>query len=463
MMLISTKFPNSLLFLSSLLIISIELSVGDFVPTYLYHNCTNAPTYAPNSIYQNHLRIVLSSLSSAPSESHNTSAGEDSSSPVYGSFFCRGDVNITTCRVCVTFVAIDAFNRCPVQKEAVIWYDECQLRYSYRSFFGTVYDRPSVSLLNAANITDQNRFNRLVGVSTKATAAEAAKGLPGDKKFATKEDNFNDFQRLFTLAQCTPDLNASGCTRCLNDAIARLPICCFGKLGGRVLFPSCNVRYEVYPFYGENATAPPPAAATPLPPSGYKSTTKGKTKTSSIVIVISVVVPFVATFLLLICCYVFHMRARKNYNTIVMQDNANDLTNDVESLQFNFKSIETATSNFSDDNMLGKGGFGDVYKAWQLWKEKKVLDLMDACLKDSCTPNEFLRYVHIALLCVQEDANLRPTMSSVVSTLRSEAPSLSQPERPAFVSSRLTSHQELIPTNTLSVNNGMTITEFLPR
>ncbi|PQM36830.1 cysteine-rich receptor-like protein kinase 10 [Prunus yedoensis var. nudiflora] len=39
----------------------------------------------------------------------------------------------------------------------------------------------------------------------------------------------------------------------------------------------------------------------------------------------------------------------------------NDISR-VESLQFDFSTIEAATSNFSDDNKLGEGGFGQVYK-----------------------------------------------------------------------------------------------------
>lgn len=34
----------------------------------------------------------------------------------------------------------------------------------------------------------------------------------------------------------------------------------------------------------------------------------------------------------------------------------------VESLQFKLSIIEVATNNFSDDNKIGKGGFGEVYK-----------------------------------------------------------------------------------------------------
>ena len=34
----------------------------------------------------------------------------------------------------------------------------------------------------------------------------------------------------------------------------------------------------------------------------------------------------------------------------------------VESLQFDFGTIEVATNKFSDDNKIGEGGFGKVYK-----------------------------------------------------------------------------------------------------
>nr|XP_048325996.1 cysteine-rich receptor-like protein kinase 15 isoform X2 [Ziziphus jujuba var. spinosa] len=76
--------------------------------------------------------------------------------------------------------------------------------------------------------------------------------------------------------------------------------------------------------------------------------------------------------------------------------------------------------------------------AWNLWNEGKGLELMDPLLQDSCAANEFMRYVHIGLLCVQEDAYNRPTMSSVVHILKSETISRSQPERPAFSVGRIT-------------------------
>jgi hypothetical protein len=38
--------------------------------------------------------------------------------------------------------------------------------------------------------------------------------------------------------------------------------------------------------------------------------------------------------------------------------------NEAESVQFDLKTIEAATGNFSEHNKLGAGGFGEVYKVY---------------------------------------------------------------------------------------------------
>jgi hypothetical protein len=39
-----------------------------------------------------------------------------------------------------------------------------------------------------------------------------------------------------------------------------------------------------------------------------------------------------------------------------------DISSEVNTLQFDFNMIRLATNKFSDDNKIGEGGFGDVYK-----------------------------------------------------------------------------------------------------
>ncbi|KAI7978933.1 Receptor-like serine/threonine-protein kinase SD1-8, partial [Camellia lanceoleosa] len=98
---------------------------------------------------------------------------------------------------------------------------------------------------------------------------------------------------------------------------------------------------------------------------------------------------------------------------------------------------------------------------WQLWNEGKGLEMIDPLLMQSCDLDEFLRYVHIGLLCVQEDAYGRPTMSSVVVMLKSEAITLSQPEQPTFSVGRFKDHYE-INDKDYSVNE-LTISIVMPR
>ena len=77
-----------------------------------------------------------------------------------------------------------------------------------------------------------------------------------------------------------------------------------------------------------------------------------------------------------------------------------------------------------------------LVQAWRLWQEGKALDLMDETLRSSCNASEFLRCVHVGLLCVQEDPSERPTMSNVVVLLGSETVSLPIPRQPAFLTRR---------------------------
>ncbi|KAK6264839.1 hypothetical protein SCA6_020273 [Theobroma cacao] len=98
---------------------------------------------------------------------------------------------------------------------------------------------------------------------------------------------------------------------------------------------------------------------------------------------------------------------------------------------FDLNSILIATDNFSLDNKLGQGGFGPVYKAWQLWHESKEMELLDEALADSFSSSAVKR-------CIHDYAEHRPSMSTVVSMLSSET-ELPQPKQPILFQSALKS------------------------
>ncbi|XP_020204532.1 cysteine-rich receptor-like protein kinase 10 isoform X3 [Cajanus cajan] len=223
----------------------------DSTPLYIYQNCSGGNS-TDGSAFLLNLRTLLSSLSSKASSTdtgfYNTTVhGENPSDSVFGLFMCRGDVSPQLCQRCVQDATKRLSTECSLSKQAVIWYDECTLRYSNRSFFSTFDTRPRVALLNTANVSNQESFMRLLFHTINKTADEAARG--NRRKYATMQTNMSGFQILYCLAQCTPDLSPQDCRSCLSGVIGDLPWCCQGKTGGRVLYPSCNVRYEFYPFY----------------------------------------------------------------------------------------------------------------------------------------------------------------------------------------------------------------------
>ncbi|KAK6932441.1 PAN/Apple domain [Dillenia turbinata] len=68
---------------------------------------------------------------------------------------------------------------------------------------------------------------------------------------------------------------------------------------------------------------------------------------------------------------------------------------------------------------------------WDLWREERALEIVEPSLKESLLSNEVLRCVHAGLLCVQDRAIDRPTMSEVVFMLGSDT-NLPPPKQPAF-------------------------------
>ncbi|CAJ2638695.1 unnamed protein product [Trifolium pratense] len=113
---------------------------------------------------------------------------------------------------------------------------------------------------------------------------------------------------------------------------------------------------------------------------------------------------------------------------------------------------------------LGEHGQSLLIYSWNLWHEGKSLELVDPILKETYIANEVVRCIHIGLLCVQEDAIDRPTMSNVVVMFASDTMALPNPNHPAFsVGRNVKEHGSTSKTsNDLSVNE-ITISNVFPR
>nr|XP_012567896.2 cysteine-rich receptor-like protein kinase 8 [Cicer arietinum] len=167
----------------------------------------------------------------------------------------------------------------------------------------------------------------------------------------TKSYKLNEIQNLYILQQCTQDLAKKDCVSCLNHIISTaIPWSKLGSVGGRVLYPSCNLRFELFKFYGDDYGANK---------STFTSSPRDAAKRKTIVFI---VVPIIILVMLFSIGYYLLKRMGIKSRRTILRENFGEESASLEPLQFDWAVIEEATNNFSKDNYIGKGGFGEVYK-----------------------------------------------------------------------------------------------------
>ena len=157
----------------------------------------------------------------------------------------------------------EAQRRCPSNRTAIIWYDECKLRYSNENFLGTADDSPYFLLYNTRNNSspDERDVGALALMYTLVSQAPNSENMFGTDDAPAVN---NASKSIYGLVQCTRDISNFECRSCLLKQIEEIEGCCQGKIGWNIMGPSCNMRYEQYLFYHQSL-APPTPASQPMP------------------------------------------------------------------------------------------------------------------------------------------------------------------------------------------------------
>jgi hypothetical protein len=105
----------------------------------LFHFCSSSENFTTNDPYDSNLRKLLGNLyyQTPPQGFALGSVGQDPYK-TYGLALCRGDVEATDCRTCVNEATAEIHKRCPYNKGAIIWYDNCLLKYVNTDFLGKI-------------------------------------------------------------------------------------------------------------------------------------------------------------------------------------------------------------------------------------------------------------------------------------------------------------------------------------
>ncbi|XP_047310309.1 cysteine-rich receptor-like protein kinase 44 [Impatiens glandulifera] len=303
----------------------------------LQHFCIDRTGfYNDGSMYQTNLNNLLSTLPSQIDQFGytNSTSGQvpDQANAVV---LCRGDVDPDTCRNCATSSIPILTGLCPRNNEAVGWWDSCMLRYSNQTLTGPESIAENETFWNyndKTNATNPVQFKEVAQSLLEDLKTKAETG--GSRlKFAAGNHIGPDFQTIYAIVQCTPDLSEVSCSDCLTRTISLYPNCCDSRIGGRVLTPNCNFRYEIDAFYNKSNVE----ALTPPPPPGPGPVFTLKRRRS-------------------MRRNLMHKPLNPDEEEVDMEDMSNE-----EILKYEFDDIKSATNDFSESNKLGKGGFGSVY------------------------------------------------------------------------------------------------------
>ncbi|CAN6287285.1 unnamed protein product [Urochloa humidicola] len=360
-----------LLLVVSLCIIHVPPAAGAGATAALVTTeCDNGTYYAANSTYQSNVRRLLASLAANASRSpypagFATAIVGASPDTVWGLGLCRGDTVGADCGSCLALAPEIAFNKCQGVKDVAVFYDRCVLRYSFRDFLtspdnGQVQDRGISDVTVTGNAA---WFNALVvrlvaALGDRAafnTTARYAVGVMSSEQTGFPATDKSVVHRIVGLVQCTPDQSPAACRRCLQALVDEMPAVFNGTVGGRILAVWCYLRFETHEFFDTspmlNLVAPPP----PSPASADQAGGGDGTRWRQYAGTVSAIVLGIAVLLLSISVFLLWRNGRTRLS--YQEDDDRDV-----SLLFDLATLKRATDNFSQENKLGHGGFGAVYK-----------------------------------------------------------------------------------------------------
>ncbi|XP_030952785.1 cysteine-rich receptor-like protein kinase 2 [Quercus lobata] len=266
------------------------------------------------------------------------------SESAYALVQCRNYLSNADCLACFT-AAVSQIRNCSAANGARVIYDGCFLRYESNIFFDQTTQPGNQG--SCGNRT----------ASQPVAFSTAADGLLKDLQVATPRINgfFAASKRegvdssgnatVYAVAQCVETATESGCQNCLNVASNNIQVC-VPNGDGRAVDAGCFLRYSDKPFFADNQTTD-------------INSFLGNGGSSNKNAIIGGVVGGGGA-LLIIALFVFFIMIRRSKE--VRRGDILGATELRGPVNYKYNDLKSATKNFSEENKLGEGGFGDVYK-----------------------------------------------------------------------------------------------------
>ncbi|CAL4892375.1 unnamed protein product [Urochloa decumbens] len=363
------------------------------------YNCSNKEkgNFMAASPYKANVAKLLGYLPGAAIEDRGFSSAVAGEAPnaVFGQTMCYADSTWDRCQACLRESAVEAKELCHLSRQVKLAYGSCVLRYAEYAFFTTADLDIIFSLWAAEYVMDLPSMNTTRWILLSRLARDAA---VSDLRLANGsqiyQDSFGVSHVIYGLVQCTRTLNGTQCSRCLAEYLMRLlesprSNSTYGTLRGY----SCFIAYDDIMDTGINL---PPGATGWLPTPGGTSSQRGlqpspapaptgwihamppRSRPKNKGLVASAAagcsVAFVIAISILAWLLVMHRRRSRRETRVVQElENAGDdnfseeidgrlLEQTTGPRRFQYEELAAATDSFADERILGKGGFGTVYR-----------------------------------------------------------------------------------------------------
>ncbi|XP_058776386.1 cysteine-rich receptor-like protein kinase 2 [Vicia villosa] len=265
-----------------------------------------------------------------------TGTGPDSN---YGLAQCYGDLSLLDCVLCYA-EARTVLPQCFPYNSGRIYLDGCFMRSENYSFFNEYQGQGDRAV--CGNTTKKNSDFRAAAKQAVLRAVQDAvknKGYARGKVVVSEAAN----ESAYVLADCWRNLNSRSCKACLEHASSSI-LRCLPSSEGRALNTGCFMRYSDTDFLNKEVE---------------NRSSGGNVLVIVVAVVSSVIVAVVGV---IIGAYIWKQRyiQKKRRGSNDAEKLAKTLQE--KSLNFKYSTLEKATESFSDNNKLGHGGFGTVYK-----------------------------------------------------------------------------------------------------
>jgi hypothetical protein len=215
--------------------------------------CSTAGNYTDGSQYKKNLDQLLAGLPAASLSNgwfYNGTAGE-APDQAFGLIMCYADRSAARCRECLAGAPAGITTVCPGSRNVRAAYDACVLRYSPTPSFSIADLDVAFYVTVAGTAIDPERMrNAWLPLMTNL----AWRAASSSSRVANATTPYDAASLVYGLAQCTRDLNATECSRCLSSLVGQLRTRFTNETGGAVKAYSCYVRYQLGAF---DVTLPP--------------------------------------------------------------------------------------------------------------------------------------------------------------------------------------------------------------